>query len=312
MSIWESEYTVDILNDLNKLKKLLRLDSIDDFGNMYFESQLSRYYYALYFIYKYLPIGKVLDVGNYPCHLHKILLEKGYEIDGIDIRPERIPDRLSDCRDRTYVWDLENESPNETLKNNYDAVIVLEVIEHLHVNPLKFLSSLGDVVKMDGLVLLSTPNLFALNNRMKFLFGKQTFEHPFSVYEQLDRHGSRGHQRIYSINELKDMFEVYGFDIIDTWTIDNKPPLLSNKKYRDKLDKNFDYGFFKSFWKENRSIQGRIRRKAEIIMNGLFENYYENHYIIAKRTGSFSEKKFFEKIAESDPWIDMNKYDLQV
>lgn len=312
MSPWESENTTEVLQDLNNLKKTIGVGEINDFGNMYFRDQLARYYYTLNIIYGHLDAKVILDIGNYPCHLHKLLLDKGLQVDGIDIRPERIPGRLADCRERTYVWDIESEKPSDELSQKYDAILLLEVIEHLHVNPLNLLSNLSSILKKNGLLLLSTPNLFSLKNRINFVLGKQTFEHPFSVYENLERHGSRGHQRVYSKKELTDMLEVYGFEIQNVWPMDYKTPLLSINKYKSELPDDFDFEYFKSFWMEKRSIQGRLRRKAEIKLNGLAPGFSDNLFILAKRTREFNQDLFFTKIAEADPWVDMSKYDLKV
>lgn len=312
MNPWEPENAADVLEDLNKLKKIIGIGEINDFGNMYFKSQLARYYYSLNIAYKYFKGKLIVDVGNYPGHLHKILLDKGFDIEGIDIKPERIPDRLGDCKKRTFVWDIENEKPPKIINNRYDAIMCLEVIEHLHVNPLNFLNSLSSILKLNGLMLLSTPNLLSLKHRINFILGKQVFEHPLSVYENLERHGSRGHQRIYSSNELADLLEVYGFEVIKIWPMDYKPPLLSKKKYKQLLTDSFDLEYFNSFWYENRSVKGRLRRAAEIKMNSIAPGLCDNLFILAKRTGEYDQELFFNRIAKSDPWMDKDKYSLKV
>ena len=96
--------------------------------------------------------------------------------------------------------------------------------------------------------------------------GRYVFEHPLSVYEALDRHKSRGHQRLYSIDELIDLLEVYGFDVIDVWCIDNKAPLLSKSKYKNQITGEHINQLFKSFWSENRSLKGRIKCGSSLLM----------------------------------------------
>lgn len=312
MNPWDTGNGVEILTDFNEVMEEIGIREIEDFGTMYFHDQMARYYYTLNIIYNYCSGDAILDIGNYPCHLHKILLNKGLNVDGVDIRPERIPDRLVECREKTIVWDIENEKPSEDLLNKYDVVLLLEVIEHLHVNPLNLLSSLSSILKLNGLLLLSTPNLLSLNNRINMLLGRQTFEHPFSVFENLERHGSRGHQRVYSEKELIDMLEVFGFEIQHIWAMDYKAPLLSLAQCQESLPMNFDYDYFNMFWREKKSIKGRLRRSAELALNKVLPNLCDCLFILAKRTGEYNKELFFRKIAEADPWMDMDKYNLKV
>ncbi len=141
----------------------------DDYAGKYFKSQLIRYFYALKIIKQSLPKGSVLDVGSYPSHIHTCLLDLGYDADGADIAPERIPNSLAEAKKRTIQWDFEKgEAP---LKKQYDNVLFLEVIEHLHVNPLNALYEISGLIKEKGLILVSTPNLFSLRNRINFIKG---------------------------------------------------------------------------------------------------------------------------------------------
>ncbi len=186
-----------------------------------------------------------------------------------------------------------------------DSAIFLEVIEHLHVNPLNALNEISELIKKTGLILLSTPNLFSLKNRINFLRGSYVFEHPFSVYEKISIHGSPGHQRLYSTEELTDMLDTYGFQIRNIWCIDSKSPFLSLKKIKPLLPHDFPFDAFQSFWRENISFKGKIRRNLEILLNQYFSSYYDVIYILAQKNGVFCKDKFYQKIIKSDPWFNL-------
>lgn len=78
--------------------------------------------------------------------------------------------------------------------NSFDAVLGWEVIEHLE-NPPHFLRELHRIIKPTGLVILSTPNVDHLHNRLKFLFSgdmprwragnNHLFSFPVGVYRKL-------------------------------------------------------------------------------------------------------------------------------
>lgn len=311
-SVRESDTSKDVLIALGNLAKVVCIETSDqfDYGNYYFRSQLIRYYYTLQIIlseFNRKGWERFLDIGNYPGHLQQCLLSLGYEVDGVDLNPSRISDTFSDCRNRTITWDIEKESFPGGDNEKYDSILLLEVIEHLHVNPLNLMREMKNVLVDGGSVLISTPNLLALRNRIQFLLGNQTLEHPLSVFDKLDRHGSPGHQRIYSISELVDLLEVFGFEISKIWCLDNKTPFLNLDKYKEILPNDFPFELFDVFWSQNKSLKGKIRRLAEIALNKYFHNFYDNIYILATQQKGFSQKLFIERLQKADPWINVEK-----
>ncbi len=308
------ENSINILHTLNRLAKIAGGNGSGTFvyEDHYFRAQLNRYYHTLQFIAAELDSGlRILDIGNYPGHLQKCLLDLGFEVDGLDIVPERIPDTLADCRKRTTGADIESESFAADIGQGYSAVLLLEVIEHLHVNPLHLLGEINRLLPDGGRLILSTPNLLSLRNRYNFIFGKQTFEHPLSVYEKLDRHGSRGHQRLYSSRELVDLLNVFGFEVDTILAADDKSPCLDLNLFRDRLPDDFQHEVFRGFWSLNRSKKGRIRRRAEVYLNHRYPNLSDTIYIAATRKREFNRDLLVERLIQADPWIDPDKLSQQ-
>jgi SAM-dependent methyltransferase len=62
-----------------------------------------------------------------------------------------------------------NERFAERLGNLFDAVVAVEVVEHLE-NPFGFVRECADVLKPDGILILTTPNVESLASRLIFLW----------------------------------------------------------------------------------------------------------------------------------------------
>jgi SAM-dependent methyltransferase len=78
----------------------------------------------------------------------------------------------------------------------YDLIVFAEVLEHLHVAPVRVLTALARWLAADGTLLLQTPNAASLPKRIKLLLGRNPYE--------LIRADPRdpGHVREYTLREL--------------------------------------------------------------------------------------------------------------
>ncbi len=56
-----------------------------------------------------------------------------------------------------------------TINRKFDAVVAIEIIEHIE-NPFSFVRECAKLLKPNGLLFLTTPNVEALNSRLLFLF----------------------------------------------------------------------------------------------------------------------------------------------
>ncbi|MBA0049969.1 class I SAM-dependent methyltransferase [Streptomyces sp. AJS327] len=96
-----------------------------------------------------------------------------------------------------------------------DAVLFSEVIEHL-VDPDAALDELRRVLRPDGHLLLSTPNLAAWYNRALLLFGTQPVFSEVSLRGIHGRPGSQvvGHLRLYTARALRSLLPAAGFEVV--------------------------------------------------------------------------------------------------
>ena len=91
------------------------------------------------------------------------------------------------------------EQPFKIKSASVDLVIALEIIEHLFDTD-HFLSEINRVLKPGGYLILSTPNLASLTNRLKLLFGR------YPKYLEYSRAGA-GHLHLYTPGILRTQIE---------------------------------------------------------------------------------------------------------
>lgn len=166
--------------------------------------------------------GKVLDAG---CGDGAMLLElkkinPGIEIYGTDISEKAL--RFAQEKGiKTKISDLNFQIPFDN--NFFNFVIAHELIEHL-VDPDNFLEECGRVLEKEGYLIITTPNLVSWYHRPLFLFG---FHPLFSELSTRNRKVGTGflkkiikneqpvgHIRIFTVRALKDLLQLYGFEIV--------------------------------------------------------------------------------------------------
>ena len=102
--------------------------------------------------------AKILDAGCGEGVLVEELRAKGRDIQGVDLNYESEFVKRGDVRNLPYP------------DNSFDAVLLLDVLEHLPFDAqAKALNELYRVLKFNGCLVLSAPNLAHLNSRFKFL-----------------------------------------------------------------------------------------------------------------------------------------------
>lgn len=104
---------------------------------------------------------------------------------------------------------------------DYDLIVFAEVLEHLVVNPVDLLSTLLALLKPDGFLYLTTPNLFRAENREKWL----ALENPQQVFPAADGNWDRHHHhREFAAAELLRFAQQAGGKIVafyysDCWDL---------------------------------------------------------------------------------------------
>ena len=123
---------------------------------------------VLKLIEKYLPqSSRVVDLAAGEGAFSVELKHRGHEVLAVDASRESWKAPEIDLR----VQNLDGEFADKLLNANekFDAVIAIEIIEHLE-NPFNFARQCAKLLKPNGLLFLSTPNVEAIFSRLIFLY----------------------------------------------------------------------------------------------------------------------------------------------
>jgi len=178
----------------------------------FLESRKTRYLTDLQLIERYYESGPILEVGALPCHLTLALKKLDYQNSGVDLDPSRAARLIREFDLDIRRCDIEVE-PLPFGDERFGLVLLTEVFEHLRIDPLFVLSELNRVLKVGGMLMLSTPNLYSLEKRLKYLAGKG-FNDPLKNFKMLRKVGHMGHVREYSPKEMKAFVRYSDFDLI--------------------------------------------------------------------------------------------------
>lgn len=184
--------------------------ALRDWNKNYFNNARKRYRSELDMLQPYLFEGcKVLEVGSSPYHLTWVLQELGVDITGVDIAPERFSDFVDALGIKSVKCNVETEKmPFDD--NSFDLVIFNEVFEHMRIDLISTMKELNRVLKKDGVLMLSTPNLYSIQNLVRIALGRG-FDNPYEEFNKLHTIGHMGHVREYSVKQVKVFLNNTGF-----------------------------------------------------------------------------------------------------
>lgn len=147
---------------------------------------------------------KILDIGGNTGVISKMLQDKGFNVTVADISKEA----LKTCKKKklkTLNFDFNDLFPIND--KSYDLIIAGEVIEHI-LDVELFLNECNRILKEDGYVVITTPNLATFKDRIRFLFGKMPRQiNPHHKYLKL-------HIRQFTYSSLKESLNISGFNLL--------------------------------------------------------------------------------------------------
>jgi 2-polyprenyl-3-methyl-5-hydroxy-6-metoxy-1,4-benzoquinol methylase len=150
----------------------------------------------------------VLDIGCGHGYLSARLSEGGCRVTGVDVLPE--PERLTAME--AYVeCDLArgmDDALGRLRVHGYDRVLLLDVLEHLPEAE-QILRHAGDLLKEEGLIVVSLPNVANIAVRMMLLLGR---------WDYTDRGIlDKSHLRFYTRKTGRKLLEQNGFEVVKRW-----------------------------------------------------------------------------------------------
>jgi SAM-dependent methyltransferase len=139
----------------------------------------------------------------------------GHEIHGVNLNAEwrsTYPDPNWLAQFHVTECNIESE-PLPYDDCSFDAVLFTEVLEHIAItDPKRILSEFARVLKPQGLVIFSTPNVCNISNIFALLNGENIFWAPQLFYGGHDRHN-----REYTPREVQVLFADARFEEIAFW-----------------------------------------------------------------------------------------------
>ncbi len=147
---------------------------------------------------------RYLDIGPRGNFLKKVADDFSINTLGLD-QSDRLADYLKKKGIKMIKADLQKKIPVKD--GSLDIISGLLVIEHL-VDPEFFIKEMRRILKKDGLLILSTPNMNSLGSRLRILFGRLPLEYG-SVYSMRWGH----HVRLFNKGIFRKLFEKNGFRV---------------------------------------------------------------------------------------------------
>jgi SAM-dependent methyltransferase len=164
--------------------------------------QSSRIHWILYFV---KPLsGRVLDVACFDGYIaEKIKGTGNKKVFGVDLSQKAV--QVAQARG---IWAQVMDLDTEPLPYNdsfFDCVVAGEIIEHVY-DPDALVAEMRRVLRPGGVLILTTPNLANLVNRVHLLFGG----YPDCMEP---RAKGSGHIRLFTFPVLKRLLEDHAFQV---------------------------------------------------------------------------------------------------
>ncbi len=244
-----------VFNDLEKNLHLID-PKLKSWNIRYYKTHKKRYKSILKLVKKEYTKGKILEVGSAPFHLTFCLKKLEYPIIGLDLDPKRSAFFIKKHKLTIKKGDIESQKfPFKD--NTFDMVLFSEVFEHLRIDPITTMKEINRILKPEGKLILTTPNLYAIDRVVRFFFG-QGINNAYEEFNKLHTLGHMGHIREYTQKELKLFLINTNFEITKTrHKIYNK---LSNPFFN--LILNIIYIFTLPWWRPFHLIIAKKKTKG--------------------------------------------------
>jgi len=147
----------------------------------------------------------VLDIGCFTGDIALAIKQKGNKVFGLDCKSEFI--KMTQAKGiPAKLTNLEKKFP---IKNeSIDLIVAGEIIEHIYYTE-RFLRECHRILKKDGEILITTPNVNWLSFRLQMLLGKTL---PYSIESGVEL-DFPGHCRYYTVESILQTLKKFGFKV---------------------------------------------------------------------------------------------------
>lgn len=150
-----------------------------------------------------------------PCHVTAAMKAVGMDVTGVDSHPERGAAFIEKHGLDVHRCDIERD-PLPFEDGTFQFVLFSEVFEHLRIDPLFTMAQTRRVMQPEGVLMLTTPNLYSGSTLIRMLRGKG-INNPYQKFQKLHDLGHMGHIREYAKWEVLQMVQPLGFRVRKHW-----------------------------------------------------------------------------------------------
>ncbi|MBC7877083.1 MAG: class I SAM-dependent methyltransferase [Anaerolineales bacterium] len=216
----EGFHFIDYLDPVEEIPHNIDASQLTNEESAYIETQLQanlqKFRNQADIVKKHLQLNKakVLDIGCGGGLFLSLLKQDGAEVVGIELSDSRAQYAKIKHNLEIHKYAIEDDFWQKEYVNSFDAITLWDVIEHVNY-PFQVLQSTANVLKQGGLLFIDTP----CRDSFYHQFGEFTYrltkgKYPTFLNAMYSSH-LFGHKQIFSTNEMKQLFESAGFEIID-------------------------------------------------------------------------------------------------
>jgi O-antigen biosynthesis protein len=239
--------------------------------------------------------GKGETVADFGCatgYFSALLKQYGYSVVGVEINPDAAKVAEEFC-EKVIVADLDIVSVKEIFPTEtFDVVTFGDVLEHLR-DPWRVLKEVKDILKPNGFVVASIPNIAHGDIRLALLQGDFDYT-PLGVLDNT-------HLRFFTKKTVESLFEETGYLIHAEET--TRLPLLSGSNLVPKLDPALAASPLVETLRQdaNAEILQFIIKAVPATLDArhraLIDKYSRliNDYVLLEKTSQECEQKWFEE-----------------
>lgn len=148
----------------------------------------------------YISGNKWLDLGCHNARFVLMLADQGFDVTGVDVYDPKLKGQ--------DTWEYKqhdlNTFPYPLSDHSFDVISGLEIIEHI-IDTDRYLDEVKRILKPNGVLLLTTPNINMLRNRLRVPLGK----YPYGLEYRNEIH----HVRLYNVEALTSQLPEHGFTV---------------------------------------------------------------------------------------------------
>lgn len=210
---------------------------------------------AIGWMYDYIePNSALLDFGCSTGYFGKYLIDnKQCSVNGVEISDDRY--EAEKVLRKVYSFDLDGDWPEEVYENKYDYLFFGDVIEHLK-DPKEVLKKSAKLLKKNGKIFISTPNVAHMSIRLELLSGNFEYE-SMGILDNT-------HLKYFTLNSLKKLVNDSGYalDIVD-YSMNDFP-----RSVMQKLLKKSGLTPSDKFWNMTESKEARAFQYKLVLSKG--------------------------------------------